>query len=349
MKSKIMKLATLGLIVVFVATAIALPSPQIVKADPQFGSNWTAYYWNNRDFSGNPTVSRIDQAINFNWGTGSPDGAIPADNFSARWYGTFAFAAGTYTFKAGAEDGIRVALDGALIINRFTVGNAFQVDTANVTLGAGNHSFIVDFFAGTGPAGVQFSWDTQSASASVAPTPTAVGAGPANTIPVSGIRAEIISNVANVRGGPSTSFTPITQVFLGQQFALVARNGDFGPRTWYMIQLPDGRRGWIFRPLIYVFGGDPASLPISGDTVQPPAALVDVQAVANSTVIVRDGPSTRNSQKIGAISQGQTVKVLRLSRNRAWIYIDANGLRGWVFLPLLTIVSGDLGKVPVGN
>lgn len=349
MKSTKMRLASLGMIVAIIVMAIALPGPQTVKADPQYGSNWQAFYWNNPNFSGNPTIGRVDQSINFNWGFGSPDPAIPVDNFSARWSGTFSFAAGTYTFRAGAEDGIRVAVDGALIINRFTATSVFQVNTADVTIGAGNHTIIVDFFAGTGAAGAQFSWDVAGAAAPGAPAPTSVGASAVSSLPVSPIKAEIISNVANVRGGPSTSFTPIAQVFQGQQFSLFARSGDFGPRTWYLLQLPDGRRGWIFRPLIYVFGGDPASLPISGDTVQPPAALADVQAVANSTVIVRDGPSQRRSQKIGAINQGQNVKVLRLATNRAWILIDANGLRGWVFLPLMTIVSGDLGRLPVGN
>src|SRR5215467_3622381 len=107
MKSNLMKFTSLGMIAAIILMAIVLPGPQTVKADPQFGFNWQAFYWNNPTLNGNPTIGRTDPAIQ-------------PDNFSARWTGTFNFAAGTYTFKAGAEDGIRAAVDGAIIIDRFT-------------------------------------------------------------------------------------------------------------------------------------------------------------------------------------------------------------------------------------
>src|SRR6185295_20384714 len=59
-------------------------------AQEQFGSNWSGQYYNNTSFSGTP-LTRIDAAINFNFGAGSPDPSIPADNFAARWTGTQAF------------------------------------------------------------------------------------------------------------------------------------------------------------------------------------------------------------------------------------------------------------------
>ena len=56
-------------------------------AQEQFGSNWSAQYYNNTSFSGTP-FTRTDAAINFSFGAGSPDASIPADNFAARWTGT---------------------------------------------------------------------------------------------------------------------------------------------------------------------------------------------------------------------------------------------------------------------
>ncbi len=100
--------------------------------------------------------------------------------------------------------------------------------------------------------------------------------------------------------------------------------------------------------MIYLYGGDWTKLPVTQTTVVPAPATADVQGEARMGVLVRSGPSTR-ADKIGALNQGDTFKVLKLSRNRAWIMIDANGLQGWAFLPNLRIVFGNLGTLPVSN
>lgn len=66
-------------------------------------------------------------------------------------------------------------------------------------------------------------------------------------------------------------------------------------------------------------------------------------------MLVRNAPSIRNSDKIGTINEGVSFKVLKLSRNRAWVFVDAEGLQGWVYLPNVKIVFGNLGRLPVGE
>src|SRR5690606_20532725 len=44
---------------------------------------WRGEYFNNLGLTGTPTLVRQDRAIDFDWGTGSPDPSITADNFSA--------------------------------------------------------------------------------------------------------------------------------------------------------------------------------------------------------------------------------------------------------------------------
>jgi uncharacterized protein YraI len=345
MKKNAMRLL-MAVILIAMLFSILTAAPKTVQADT--GSNWTGYYWNNNNFSGNPTVTRTDPAINFNWASGSPDPAIPNNNFTARWYNTITFPAGTYTFRAGAEDGIRVALGGNLILNQWGNTGKFNVWTSTVTLGAGNYQIIVDFVHYTGNAGVLFDWSgTSSTGTGPTAVPTGVGNNAIPTTPVpSKILAVIIASIANVRSGPSTDNPILTQVFKDEQYSVVASNVD---GTWYEINLPDGRSGWIFRRWIYLYHGDLGTLPITNSPVTPVPSVANVQGVTNGPVIVRDGPSKLNTQKIGALNEGQYFKILALSRTHAWVLIDADGLKGWVFLPLITVVSGDLGSLPVSS
>jgi uncharacterized protein YraI len=315
-------------------------------ADDNFGSNWLGCYWDNQNFNGSPRLCRTDPAINFNWQTGSPDPAIPGDHFTARWSSDINFASGVYRFSAGADDGIRVAIDGNLIINRWSDAVAgFQVSTADVTLGAGNHKIIVDYYENGGNAGVQFRWSTLSGGGPTATPSGTLTPGAPSSLPASTVRAVVIVELANVRGGPSTSFTPVAQVHLNEVYAVVAQNGA---NTWFLIQLPNGQRGWIFRRMIYLYNGDWTLLPVLQTPIEPPAPLADVQGVARFSLMVRSAPTTRGA-KLGVIDEGVGFKVLKLSRNRAWVFIDADGLQGWVFLPNVKIVFGDLGHLPVSN
>lgn len=331
--------------------AVTLFTPRAVHAQDT-GTNWTGYYWDNQTFTGNPKVTRTDPAVNFNWGDGSPDPGIPADHFSVRWYNKINFTAGTFRFRAGADDGIRVALDGQIILNRFSdaVGG-FTVQTADVVVGTGVHEIIVDFYENGGAAGVIFDWTSLTGgTSSTAGNPTAIPTSGVTTnvqsAPVSTVLAVVIVDIANVRGGPSTDFTPIAEVYRDEQYSVVANNGA---NTWFLIQLKDGRRGWIFRRMIYLYNGDWTKLPVSQAAVQPQSPIVDVRGEALYPIMVRNLPSLRNSDKIGTINQGQPFKILKLSTNKAWVFIDADGFQGWVFLPNVKVVSGSLGRLPVGN
>ena len=62
--------------------------------------------------------TRIDNTVNFNWGTGSPAAAIAADTFSVRWTGQVQpKTSGNYTFFTQADDGVRLWVNGRQLIN----------------------------------------------------------------------------------------------------------------------------------------------------------------------------------------------------------------------------------------
>jgi hypothetical protein len=193
-----------------------LSSPQPGKAQDQFGSNWSASYYPSPDFSGTP-VTRTEAAINFNWGAGSPDPAIPADNFSARFTGTQTFNGGTFTFTLTRDDGARVFLDNALIMNHTEGG--VQTFQTTVTVAAGARNIVVEFIEATGNAQVSLSWRQVGASVGSG-TPgagggtLACGGTASGTIPVggsnlytfSGTSGDVVSIAVN-QGTPTTDPT----------------------------------------------------------------------------------------------------------------------------------------------
>ena len=79
--------------------------------------DWTGQYFNNTTLTGTPVLTRNDSQINFNWGSGSPATGINSDNFSVRWTRIMNFAAGRYRFTATSDDGVRVWVNGQLVVN----------------------------------------------------------------------------------------------------------------------------------------------------------------------------------------------------------------------------------------
>jgi hypothetical protein len=139
----------------------ATPTPTPLPPVPV--SAWRALYYANRDLSGSPVATAQYNTLNFNWGAGAPAANVPADNFSARFERTMAIASGNYEIRIAVDDGARVWLDNALIIDEWKVGSE-RVVRVNRFL-SGNHYFRVDYFEATGNARVGFAVDLISSSA----------------------------------------------------------------------------------------------------------------------------------------------------------------------------------------
>jgi len=122
------------------------------------GGQYQARYYANQTLSGSPVLTRCEQApLAYNWGTGSPDPSVPADHFSASWSGSFTFQAGAYVFTATADDGIRVRLDGTLIVDAW-VDQPPTTYTSTRTLTAGAHTVSVEYYENAGGAVAQLDW-----------------------------------------------------------------------------------------------------------------------------------------------------------------------------------------------
>ena len=134
-------------------------SMQVAWSRIQNGAVWSASFWDNTSLSGTPVLQRQDVAINFDWETGSPDPKVPADNFSARWARTLGFQPGTYRFYASADDGVRVYVDGRRVVDAWQRQTLPNTHFGDITLGAGNHTVVVDYFEQGGNASVHVWWD----------------------------------------------------------------------------------------------------------------------------------------------------------------------------------------------
>ncbi len=168
------KLIICGLVAVMIAVllvgTLSLAPVRTVAANP--GTQWKGEYfnsWNASGIAGNLVMTRTDDQISFNWATGSPDGTVPADNFSVRWTKTVNFPnAGKWHFRVGADDGIRMWIDTTAIVDQWH-GSAsgfavYEVDLDQLT--AGNHDLKVEYYEATGNAGVQVSWNYVGAGGS---------------------------------------------------------------------------------------------------------------------------------------------------------------------------------------
>ncbi|MFM7582042.1 MAG: PA14 domain-containing protein, partial [Caldilinea sp.] len=133
------------------------------------GAGWQASYWNNRSFVGAPALTRIDAAINFSWGVGSPAPEIAADNFAARWTRTLEVTEpGRYRFTLNSDDGSRLFIDDQLLINAWYDHGVSRTFSATLELAAGSHDVRVEYYERRGAATVRLGWAEASAEASAA-------------------------------------------------------------------------------------------------------------------------------------------------------------------------------------
>lgn len=136
------------------ATVMLLLGRDSARADD---AQWYGQFWSNRSFAGSPVVQRWENTIDFRWGNNAPDPRLPSDNFSARWTKRQYFSGGTYRFKATMDDGMRVWIDGRMIMD-FWYDSQEHSEVVDVTLAQGDHDIRIDYYDAGAVAVAEFSW-----------------------------------------------------------------------------------------------------------------------------------------------------------------------------------------------
>ncbi len=135
---------------------------QATKAD--FGTNWTAIFYNNTNFSGAPAANINGvNAINFNWPhvpiiNGVPVNGVNEDNFSVRFTSTQNIAQGSYQFTVTYDEHVRVVIDGNVEFEDY-VNDSIRTYSFSRALTAGQHSLQVELIDFTSQAVIQLQWN----------------------------------------------------------------------------------------------------------------------------------------------------------------------------------------------
>jgi hypothetical protein len=135
---------------------LSLGGGSVVATDLFLPGGIKGEYYDNRDFTAY-RYTTLDPTIDFDWGNGGPNG-LGANTFSIRWTGkVYIQRAGQYTFFLRIDDGGRLWVDGAQLIDQWKDQGATEYP-AVVTLSMGLHDLRIDYYENQGGALCEFRW-----------------------------------------------------------------------------------------------------------------------------------------------------------------------------------------------
>ncbi len=114
-------------------------------------------YFANMELAGEPAVVRTDERVNFEWWSEGPAKGIGPDNFSVRWTGRVKPGrGGPHTLVARSDDGMRVWVDGKLLIDMWR-DQGSTTERAAIAFEAGRtYDLKIEYYERSGGAIAQF-------------------------------------------------------------------------------------------------------------------------------------------------------------------------------------------------
>jgi uncharacterized protein (DUF1800 family) len=136
-------------------------------------AGFSASYYQNTAFSGNPARSQTDSSItngnNGDWGAGTPDPSIFHNNFSVRWSGQILPQyTGKYYFVTKADDGSKLWINDQLVVDRW---NSTAELTGTIDLQAGVfYNIVMEAWENTGHSEARLWWYSDDQPKQIVPT-----------------------------------------------------------------------------------------------------------------------------------------------------------------------------------
>ena len=126
----------------------------------QTGTGLKGDYFTNTTLTGVVALSKIDTNVNFEWLHNAPAPTIPADRFSVRWTGQVeAPVTGAFTFSTQSDDGVRLWVDGKLVITRWNDHGSTRDQSAPLALIAGRkYDIQLEYYENIGSSVIKLRW-----------------------------------------------------------------------------------------------------------------------------------------------------------------------------------------------
>lgn len=179
----------------------------VVNAPAGSGTGLLAQYFND---AGNGThftalaLTRTDRTVDFNWASGAPDPVVPADNFSVRWTGQILTpVTGTYTFTTASDDGVRLYLNGQLLIDNWKDHAVVQNSATAALVANQKYDIRMEFYEHGVLATARLSWAYPGQALQVVPQSALFAAPPVNqppTIDAGAAQTITLPAVASLKG-----------------------------------------------------------------------------------------------------------------------------------------------------
>ncbi|MEO1287042.1 MAG: SH3 domain-containing protein [Chloroflexota bacterium] len=238
---------------------------------PVDDTNWAALYYPNTNFEDPLWLVTYDLGLNLDFGLlpplvpdpqpdpnlttfpilpGTPTATpliiplpgMPADGWSARYSTDTPFDAGIYEFNIVADGGVRMSVNGNVIID--DLGNQGLASFTGVAfLGSGLNELIVDYIDYSGNAIIQLTWRDITEEF----FGTSLDDGDPNAVPPSQATAQVNAAVTGLalRSGPYLGASLVAVLRPGRDYQVVAQNNIEGEFTWYKLVINEqGQTGW---------------------------------------------------------------------------------------------------------
>jgi hypothetical protein len=136
---------------------------------PSVGTGLLGEYFDNLDFT-SPILTRTDETVDFNWGAGAPNAAMGSNTFSIRWTGFVQPRySEIYQFYTTTDDGLRLWVDGELIIDRWLGQSASETSGAIRLVAGRKYQIRLEYYEDLGDAAARLAWSSPTQAKEIIP------------------------------------------------------------------------------------------------------------------------------------------------------------------------------------
>jgi uncharacterized protein YraI len=299
---------------------------------------WRGEYFPNTGLTGNAFVTIDEPSLNINWEETAPFRDFPVDRWSARFTTNIeVLITGKFRFRAGADDGVRLFVNDQVVIDQFSPG-PFRQHTADVTMRQGTNRLRVEYLEDSAVAGIIV--DCTYLEGMVTAIDPQTGA-EIDVLPSDVNFEEAVAHMTtgriNVRANPTIQSPTIERVFIYQRYPIRGLTED---GQWTLIQLKDGRTGWVSSQFVRRYENTPVQIFPNFAGTETTLPNVEVTGYATAELKIRVAP--RNGEQLGILPAGASFRILSRTQNSAWYRITFEGIEGWVYAPFVDLTNGDV-------